>query len=404
MKIAKKVFLCFISAVFSAMLLYADMIFAFPSEIVMFSGQNHNLNMGAGVKISQLPEKECIENEENVIPLKDGEYDATLNVAGAIPFKKIKIKVTNSQSICASGELIGMRIYNNGLIVTETKKIKTQDGKTISPAEEAGIMAGDVIVKVNGVFPQTSETVAQIIKEEENIIEIMRSHRKRTVVITPVREGETGPLLLGIMVRDSTAGVGTVTYYDEDSLTYGALGHGISDSDTGVLFDVQRGTVEKSRVVSVKRGERGSPGEICGSFGTSDGISGTVEKNCECGIFGRLTTNHSLSGKLYPVGLISQINVGDAEILSTVDSEINSYNIKILRTMPFGNTSKGMMIEITDPELLSKTGGIVQGMSGSPIIQNGKLIGAVTHVFVNDPTRGYAIFIENMLSEAEKIR
>lgn len=399
MKIAKKVFLCFIAAVFSSLLLYADMIFSFPSEIVMFSGQNHNLNMGAGVKICQLPQEECIEYEQNVIPIKTGEYDATLNVGGTIPFKKIKIKVTGEQSVYASGELIGMRIYNNGLIVTETKKIKTQSGKNISPAEEAGIMAGDVIVKINGVFPQSSEAVSGLLKEDENLVELMRAHRKRTVVVAP-EPNEEGALMLGLMVRDSTAGVGTVTYYDDENLSYGALGHGISDSDTGVLFDVQKGTVEKSRVVSVKKGERGAPGEICGSFGTSDGMSGTVEKNCECGIFGRLTTNHNFSGKLYPVGLISQVNVGEAQILSTVDSEIKSYKIKILRTMPFGNTSKGMMIEITDPELLEKTGGIVQGMSGSPILQNGKIIGAVTHVFVNDPTRGYGIFIESMLKEA----
>ena len=205
-------------------------------------------------------------------------------------------------------------------------------------------------------------------------------------------------------MRDSTAGVGTLTYFDPQNGSFGALGHGISDSDTGIMFNVESGTIEKSRVVSVKKGQSGSPGEICGSFSYEKNVSGTVSKNCESGIFGIIFPENNILGSSLPLGVMSQVETGKAHILSTVDDSIKSYEISILRTMPFGSAAKGLMIKITDPVLLQKTGGIIQGMSGSPIIQNGKLIGAVTHVLVNDPTRGYGIFIENMLAEAEKIK
>ena len=184
-------------------------------------------------------------------------------------------------------------------------------------------------------------------------------------------------------------------------ITYGALGHGISDSDTGILFDVANGTIEKSRVVSVTPGKSGTPGQITGSFYGGETVAGTVTKNCEAGIFGDVFPHAEIDSVIYPVGVMSQVETGDATILSTVDGGIKEYKICILRSMPFGSATKGLAIEITDPELLGKTGGIVQGMSGSPIIQNGRLIGAVTHVLVNDPTRGYGIFIENMLTEAK---
>ena len=220
-----------------------------------------------------------------------------------------------------------------------------------------------------------------------------------SVTVTPLK-GDDGVYRLGLWLRDGISGIGTVTFYDPETGLYGALGHGISDSDTGILFDVATGSIEKSHVISVKKGKRGVPGQICGSFSGTDEISGTVVKNCEAGIFGEIFPQCNISGKSYPIGVMSQVKEGKATILSTVDDSTKEYEIKILRSMPFGSLTKGLMIEVTDKDLLSKTGGIVQGMSGSPIIQNGKLVGAVTHVLVNDPTRGYGIFIENMLKEA----
>ena len=194
-----------------------------------------------------------------------------------------------------------------------------------------------------------------------------------------------------------------MTYYNPQSLEYGALGHAINDSDTGLMFSVQKGAIEKSKVVSVKKGTAGEPGEICGSFSSIGGIAGTVETNCETGIFGYLAPDAQMEGVSYPVGLIGQVKVGDAYILSTVDEGVKKYNIRIIRTMPFSTAAKGLMIKITDEALIEKTGGIVQGMSGSPIIQDGRLIGAVTHVLISNPTVGYGIYIENMLPEAEKV-
>ncbi len=401
MRLLKKFLLIFFTSMFSLSLLYADIIYSFPEQITMYSGQKHSKDIGIGVRLGKLSGIECVETSDNIVPLKDGEYASTLNVAGKIPFKKVTIKVTEQKDLFASGDLIGMRIFNKGLIVTEIKRFVTDTGERLSPAEASGIFAGDVIIKINKALPETSEAVSSLLKEGKNTIEIIRDSKRQNITITPLRDENDNQLKLGVMVRDSTAGVGTITYYDNEKLCYGALGHGISETDTGILFDVQKGAIEKSSVLSLKKSERGAPGEISGSFSEVQEMIGTVEKNCEEGIFGKLLDNHTLSGKEYPLGLMSQAKLGNAQILSTVDDTIKFYDVKILRTLPFGSASKGIMLEITDPTLLEKAGGIVQGMSGSPIIQDGKLIGAVTHVLVNDPTRGYGIFIENMLNSAE---
>jgi len=401
MRLLKKI-LCVAAAVFaSAVMLYIELIYSFPSEITMYCGQQHSSALGAGVTIGDFSPYMC-DSETALVPLKEGEYSARLKIANGIPYKSVKVNVTSPESVYASGKLVGLRIYNRGLIVVDTAKVQSESGMK-SPAGDAGICASDVIIEINGKEPESTDDVSKLIKEDKNTIKVLSGDKQKIVEINPVKDSENGKLRLGLWVRDSTAGVGTLTYYRADDKTYGALGHGISDSDTGKLFDVRKGSIERSRVVSVKKGQSGEPGEICGSF-SSGGICGTIEKNCEAGIFGKIGSPDEMNGTRYPVGLINQIKEGEASIISTVDENTDFYKIKIVRVMPFAATTKGMMIEITDEKLLGKTGGIVQGMSGSPIIQNGKLVGAVTHVLVNDPTRGYGIFIENMLSEAEKIK
>lgn len=402
MRIFKKSLCCLSSFVFTLLIIYTDILFSFPSEITMYENELHNRYFGIGISMESLPEESCTEASKTTLtPTKCGTYDTMLKAAN-IPVRKLKVSVVKPQTLKASGDLIGLKIYNNGLIVTNLAPVLS-GGEEISPAQVAGILPGDVILKINGETPKTSEDVPALLSASTEIT-VKRNGVFKTFTLSPVRDDSDGNQKLGIWVRDSSAGVGTMTYINPANLTYGALGHGISDSDTGILFEVAAGSIEKSRVISITKGKRGTPGQICGSFSGTAEIEGTVRKNCEAGIFGEISLHCSHSGKDYPIGVMSQVKTGDATILSAVDGDIKEYRIKILRSMPYGATSKGLSIEITDPKLLDKTGGIVQGMSGSPIIQNGRIVGAVTHVFVNDPTRGYGIFIENMLAEAEKIK
>ncbi len=403
MTLLKKGLYCIFALTLSLGILYADILYSFPSEIMMHEDEIHQSSLGAGVYIGDVPKSVCtVDNANGITPLESGEYEATLKLANTVPFKKIRLRVTASQNVYASGELIGLRLHNNGLIVTGTSDI-TCNNKASSPAKNAGISPGDVILEINGKRVLSSEDVAPLLSETSSLT-VLHNNTIKKITVTPVKDDTDGKLKLGIWARDSTAGVGTMTFFDTTTSSYGALGHSISDSDTGVLFDIAKGSIEKSHVISVTKGTTGTPGEICGSFSSADNIIGTVEKNCEAGVFGKISALPMLSGTSYPVGVMSQVKEGQASILSTVDDTVKEYEILILRSMPFGSATKGMMIEVTDKELLSKTGGIVQGMSGSPILQDGKIIGAVTHVLVNDPTRGYGIFIENMLSEAEKIK
>lgn len=402
MKLLKKIFCCLFALSVSGAILYADILSAFPTEITMHQNEVHNSFLGAGVSIGNIPREVCAAtNAHKVTPLKTGTFTASLKV-GKVPFKTIRLHVTQPRSICASGELIGLRLYNKGLIVTNLAPVSC-GGKETSPAQNAGLLPGDVIIEINGSIPKGSEQVCELLRTDTQLT-LKRNNSIKKVNVSPVTDDSDGKLKLGLWVRDSSAGVGTMTYLNPETLTYGALGHGISDNDTGVMFDVASGTIEKSYVVSIEKGKRGIPGQISGSFSGTDEISGTVTRNCEAGIFGDIFPHCDISSTPYPIGVMSQVKEGSATILSTVDGNIREYKICILRSMPYGAATKGLSIEITDPALLEKTGGIVQGMSGSPIIQNGKIIGAVTHVLVNDPTRGYGIFIENMLKEAEKIQ
>ena len=402
MRIFKKLLWSFLALLISTGILYTDILLAFPGEIAMFCNQLHQKNLGAGVIIGDIPQSaQAVSGENTVTPKRIGEYDASLKIGGKIPFRKVKLKITKPQEIYVSGELVGLKIYNDGLIVTNTEPI-TCNGIKLFPAQNAGILPGDVIVEINQRKPKRSDNVSSLLSEK-TVLKLIRNGKEKFCEICPVKDDNDGALKMGIWVRDSTAGVGTLTYYEPENLTYGALGHGISDSDTGTSFDVESGTIEKSSVVSLTKGKKGSPGQIYGSFSSEQEIEGTILKNCSSGIFGDIFPHSSLEGRLYPIGLISQVRTGKASILSKVDESIKEYEIKILRTMPYQSATKGLAIEITDSKLLEKTGGIVQGMSGSPIIQNGRIVGAVTHVLVNDPTRGYGIFIENMLSEAKEI-
>ncbi|MBR7142925.1 MAG: SpoIVB peptidase [Clostridia bacterium] len=301
-----------------------------------------------------------------------------------------------TQALIPGGQLFGVRLETDGIIVVSTAPVETQHGR-ISPAAAAGLKAGDIILTVNGEAPQSVEQLSQWTTEAGGralTVEARRDGKTLTFSVTPAPDGD-GHYRLGLWLRDSAAGVGTVTFIDPQTSLFGGLGHGICDGETGVLLPVRRAEVTPATVLDIQKGEKGTPGELIGALTGSE--AGELYTNSYSGVFGKLT---SLPEDLPAPIETGTAKTGKATIFCTLDGNgPQSYEIEIQRiTKGEGSKGKNMVIKVTDPALLEKTGGIVQGMSGSPIIQNGKLVGAVTHVLVNDPTKGYGILIENMLT------
>ena len=296
------------------------------------------------------------------------------------------------------GETIGIMLYTDGLLVVGLADIPTSGGK-ISPAKREGIKKGDIITHINGEKIETASDFSKKIQNNKSgavTLTVLKKSGETQKTVAPVLYPETGEYKLGMWVRDSAAGIGTVTFVLPDG-SYGALGHGISDIDTGGIIQIKSGEIVGNRVSSVLKGTRGEAGELRGMF--TSAYAGTVYKNCEYGIYGKLSKSPSAKREL-EFGGANEVQVGEATILATVEGEkTEEFSVQIERIQEKNNKGQNMVIKVTDPRLLQKTGGIVQGMSGSPIIQNGKIIGAVTHVFLDDPERGYGIFIEKMLSE-----
>ncbi len=306
------------------------------------------------------------------------------------------------KTVILGGQAIGVKLYTKGVHVLKLSDVETTDGLK-EPAKKAGLKKGDYITHVDSVEIISYEHFSQQIQNKSEVtLTILRNEEQMIKKLNPA-VGKDGIYRAGIWVRDSTAGIGTVTFYDPESKIAGALGHGIADADTGMLLTPNHGQAYAAAISSVTKGKNGIAGEINGVFSGEEGYLGKLLKNTDTGTY--FAFDH-YTGTEIPVAADNQVHEGEAAIYSTVaGTEPKSYTInitKIIRSSIF--SSKGMLIEVTDPELLQKTGGIVCGMSGSPVIQNGKLVGAVTHVFINDPTRGYGIFIENMLAEVEKIK
>lgn len=307
------------------------------------------------------------------------------------------------------GISIGVKINNKGALVVGYSDISTYDGLSESPGKIAGIELGDIIEEVNGEDIETCSDLISKVKScrnDELTVKILRGNSEITKKVPLIKEDNE--YKIGLWVRDSTAGIGTLTFYDKDSKTFGALGHPITDGDTNVSFNIKSGTLLRSSILSIKKGERGNPGEIKGLFINENESIGTIEKNTSSGIYGDGLTEliNPNFNKAMTVAYRDEIKEGHAQIITTVEDDgAKAYDIEILKLLPQDEPgSKSMIIKIVDPVLLEKTGGIVQGMSGSPIIQNGKIIGAVTHVLINKPDVGYGIYIEWMLQDAGVIK
>ena len=303
----------------------------------------------------------------------------------------------NAESLVPIGHTTGIKMLSKGVIVVGTTEVPTEKD-SLYPSE--GIKKGDVITKVNGINIEKSEDFRDTVRKSRGKpvkLTVLHGDREKQFLLTPVKDSE-GEYKLGIWVRDSMAGIGTITFYDPQSGIFGALGHGICDLDSGVLIPFKKGSVMESTVEDVKKGIDGEPGELKGNYNLNEDY-GILLNNTNSGIFGKVKQGVEFNNKTpLPVADKSEVKCGPATILSNVEGDnVEEYKIEIVKIYPsYENDTKNMMIKITDKNLIEKTGGIVQGMSGSPIIQNGKLIGAVTHVLVNDPCRGYGIFIENM--------
>lgn len=308
------------------------------------------------------------------------------------------IKNQNFPTVVPGGEAIGIKLYTKGLLVVETASFEDEKGNVVSPAVTAGIRQSDIVVSVNNEPLTDNSQLAEAAQQGDVSLKILRNSSEQTVNITPVKSKD-GNMKIGLWVRDSAAGIGTLTFQRPDNNKFAALGHGIIDCDVKSTYLIKYGSIQKAEVISVVKGEKGSPGELKGVFADDPGFSGRIEKNDSDGIYGVMNTPNI--GKTVEIGSKWDVREGPAQIICSVDETKKAYDIEIEKVSPTFN-SKSMIIRVTDKELLEKTGGIVQGMSGSPILQNGKLIGAVTHVFLNDPEKGYGIFIENMLYETEK--
>lgn len=316
----------------------------------------------------------------------------------------VSAQAAEISSLIPIGHTVGIQMSAEGVLVVRLDDVQTADG-AVCPAREAGVQEGDLIVGVNGAQISANDDLQkQIALSGGQPVELTLESdgSSRTVTVTPCAD-EDGVYRIGVLARDGMAGIGTLTYVDPETGAYGSLGHGICDNETGVLIPLRDGSLIESSVGSVQRGEVGEPGALQGEF-DSDKAIGTVDENTESGIFGTLTDSSIYSSlESVPVASADEIEVGEAEILTNVEGDtVEKYSVQVEKIYPQDDEyGRGMMLRVTDPELIEKTGGIVQGMSGSPVLQNGKLIGAVTHVLVNDPTCGYAIGIERMIEEME---
>ena len=362
-----------------------------PDTVYIRYGQEEGLEDSLDIPLVTYPE---------TIDVSDrGSYQIPCSLLGMLPLKTVQVETVEEQWVYASGTPVGLYMETQGVLIVDTGEITNQSGITQEPAKNI-VQPGDYILKVNG---------KAVARKRELITEI-ENCRGENVELLVNRKGEEIPLSLapvltqeeeyklGIWVRDNTQGIGTMTYVDQEG-RFGALGHGISDTDTGELLDVSGGELYQAQIISIIRGTQGVPGELSGYIEYEEEKKiGTIEQNTDIGIFGQIFSDSQFSREKVMIGYKQEVKEGKAQILMQIEGKVEYYDIEITEIYSSQqNTNKSFQIQVTDPDLLAKTGGIVQGMSGSPILQNGKLVGAVTHVFVQDSSKGYGIFIENML-------
>lgn len=342
---------------------------------------------------------------ENADKIYSKRHDADIMFMNLIPIKRVNVDIISNAQVIPCGNPFGIKIFTQGVVVVGMEAVNSETGHC-SPAKEAGLKKGDVIKKINGIEVNTNEDVSKIVEGNDGSgldLEISRDNMVFNTTLIPVKSANDNAYKIGLWVRDSSAGIGTLTFYDEQTKSFAGLGHGICDIDTCELLPLMKGDIVKANINGINKGVRGTPGELRGYFNGDEPI-GNLTANINTGIYGYMENKPSQNEPI-PVSMKQEVTTGSAKVLTTIDGEEPQYyDIEIVSVNYNENyPTKNMVVSITDPVLLEKTGGIVQGMSGSPIIKDGALVGAVTHVFVNDPTRGYGIFAENMLVNSRSI-
>ena len=404
MKTLKKLILIFVLFFVYSYIVSIDNI---PENIIIFKGEDINIDTLWGINIKS--NTTLIETSSNI---NTGEFDKagqetlTVSLFDKINLKTIDVSVLEDVEVIPNGEIVGIKLYTSGVLVVGTSSIEGIDGQIYKPFEGTGILEGDSIIEVNGnIINNTQELVNSINKSNGQEIEVkfVRNSEEKTCKITPVKNKQE-EYKIGLWVRDSAGGVGTVTFYNEESKSFAALGHAITDIDTGEIINTSSGEIDDVNIVSIVKGEKEEPGKVQGTIINGSTI-GNIYKNCGFGIYGTVENLNNLDinyNRRVKVASRQEIELGKATFLSGIDGQVKEYELEIEKIYSNNNEdNKSMLIKITDEELLEKTGGIIQGMSGSPIIQNGKFIGAITHVFVKEPQVGYAVFGDMMLNELE---
>ena len=332
-----------------------------------------------------------------------GSYQTTLTLGGWLPIKTIRAVVTERPRVTVCGTPFGVKMFSEGALIVGFSEIGQAGGGTSNPAKEAGLHLGDRVICIGQTRTESNEAVKEALDAAEGqSVEVVyiRSGEQKLTTLTPVWDGAAEQWRAGMWVRDSSAGVGTLTFADEELGVFAGLGHPISDSDTGEQVALRSGEIVACQIVGCTGGTAGSPGELKGKF-ISDHALGRICINGENGVYGTVST--AIAGQQTELAFAQEVLPGAAEILTTTSGETpRSYRVYIEKVNDV-DPRRNMVLRVTDPALLAQTGGIVQGMSGSPILQNGRLVGAVTHVLVNDPTRGYGIFAQTMLEQAHSV-
>lgn len=389
--------------------LFCTAVFATVIYINLNLSQDFKIKKGETLNISSILPVTAVYNGAKLSQISNTksvgeEFSVDIKAFGIIPITQVSVEVVDELQVAVLGNPFGMKIYTDGVLVTEITDVNTENG-TKNPAKTAGIKVGDYIISVDGQKVYTNEDLVKIVENSNGKklkFEVMRDNKKIYFSLCAVKSSETSSYKIGIWVKDSSAGIGILTFYSPSSGIICGLGHGVCDSDSEKLLKINSGEIVSAEILSVEKGEIGSPGKLTGKLNFK--TLGEIDLNCEIGIYSHLSVDLQIE-KLTEIALKQEVKDGKAKIISTVDGDKpKEYDCEIkIRTANYHSKTQNILVTITDEDLLSTTGGIVQGMSGSPLLQNGKLIGAVTHVLVDDPTKGYAIFAENMLETAQSV-